>query len=117
MVRMAVSELLPIKGLIINDISHDVAPRPQFQKTFARVYSFVEGSRSSRVNPQELALVFIMLAQGTTYNIEMAYDAVAAERWLHLSEAALVRGDFLSNNTVAGLQTMVCNLALINQHD
>lgn len=41
------------------------------------------------------------------FNIEMpSYDS-SVEDWLHLSERALVKGDFLSNNMVAGLQTLV----------
>ncbi|KAF4556666.1 Fungal specific transcription factor domain-containing protein 57 [Elsinoe fawcettii] len=85
---------------------HDVAPRPRFERTLATVYSHLSELSSSRVNPQDLALVFIVMAQGTVYNIEMAYDASAAEYWLRLAEIALARGDFLSNNTVAGLQTL-----------
>lgn len=59
------------------------------------------------VNAQEIALVFIIIAQGTMFNIEMANDDSSVEEWLQLSERALVKGDFLSNNTVAGLQTLV----------
>ncbi|KAL4939489.1 hypothetical protein BDV06DRAFT_198793 [Aspergillus oleicola] len=86
---------------------HDVAPKPAFQKTFDRVYALSKGgSLSSRINPQEIALVFIILAQGTMFNIEMPYYDSSAEEWLHLAERALVGGGFLSNNMVAGLQTL-----------
>ncbi|RAK77690.1 uncharacterized protein BO72DRAFT_477267 [Aspergillus fijiensis CBS 313.89] len=86
---------------------HDVAPKASFQKTFDRIYKFAEGvSVSPRVNPQEIALVFIVLAQGTLFNIEMPNYDPSAEDWLHLSELALVKGRFLSNNMVAGLQTL-----------
>lgn len=62
---------------------------------------------SPRLNAQEIALVFIILAQGTRYNLEMpAYDPSVAE-WLQLAEIALVKGQFLSNNMVAGVQTLV----------
>ncbi|RTE74499.1 hypothetical protein BHE90_011070 [Fusarium euwallaceae] len=87
---------------------HDVAPKPSFQKTFDRVFQRVEsGSSSPPVNPQEIALVFIIMAQGTMFNIEMPNCDSSAEEWLHLSERALVKGEFLSNNTVAGLQTLM----------
>jgi hypothetical protein len=47
------------------------------------------------------------MSQGTIFNIEMpSYDS-SAEDWLHLSERALVKGDFLSNNLLAGVQTLV----------
>lgn len=47
------------------------------------------------------------MAQGTMFNIEMPNYDSSAEDWLYLSERALVKGDFLSNNMVAGLQTLV----------
>ncbi|KAK4937550.1 hypothetical protein LTR10_021842 [Elasticomyces elasticus] len=92
---------------------HDVAPKASFEKTFDRVYT-LKGSLSTPVSPQELALVFIIMAQGTMYNvfetdnpqIEMPSHDPSAEEWLHLSERALIKGNFLSNNTVAGLQTL-----------
>lgn len=88
--------------------SHDVAPKGPFEKTFDRVYKRAEsGSSSPPINPQEIALVFIIMAQGTMFNIEMPDCDSSAEDWLHLSERALVKGHFLSNNTVAGLQTLV----------
>ncbi|KAM5344358.1 hypothetical protein ACJ41O_012895 [Fusarium nematophilum] len=86
---------------------HDVAPKASFEKTFDRVYKRAErGSSSASVNPQEIALVFIIMAQGTMFNIEMPNCDSSAEDWLHLSERALVKGEFLSNNMVAGLQTL-----------
>ncbi|CAK7235708.1 hypothetical protein SBRCBS47491_009387 [Sporothrix bragantina] len=88
---------------------HDVAPRSRFQETFARVYSFVSpGSAppSTAINFQEVALVFIVMSKGTMCNIEMPMDDPSAEEWQHLSEMALVKGNFLSNNTIAGVQTL-----------
>lgn len=88
--------------------SHDVAPKAQFEVTFDRVYRRAEmDSLAPPVDPQEIALVFIIMAQGTMFNIEMPNCDGSAEDWLHLSERALVKGDFLSNNMVAGLQTLV----------
>lgn len=59
------------------------------------------------VDYQEIALVFIVIAKGIVFNIELPMGDASAEAFLHLSEQALVEGDFLSNNTVAGLQTLV----------
>ena len=85
-----------------------MAPRATFNKTFDRVYANSSGiSLSPQVNPQEIALVFTILAQGTMFNIEMPNYDPSTEDWLHLSELALVTGRFLSNNMVAGLQTLV----------
>ncbi|CVL07393.1 uncharacterized protein FMAN_14333 [Fusarium mangiferae] len=86
---------------------HDVAPKPAFEKTFNRVFKRTESdSTSPHVNAQEIALVFIIMAQGTMFNIEMPNCDSSAEEWLRLSERALVKGEFLSNNTLAGLQTL-----------
>ncbi|OAA59728.1 Transcription factor [Niveomyces insectorum RCEF 264] len=88
---------------------HDVAPKARFKTTFDRVYSLAAGGStlpSPPVNFQEIALVFMIMAKGTAYNIEMPPNDSSAEDWLHLAEMALVKGDFLSNNTLAGVQTL-----------
>ena len=88
--------------------SHNVAPKASFEKTFDRVYKRAEGNPSSPpINLQEIALVYIIMAQGTMFNIEMPNCDSSAEEWLNLSERALIKGEFLSSNTVAGLQTLV----------
>lgn len=83
-----------------------MAPRSRFEKTFERVYALTSET-SRRANAQELALVFIILAQGNVFNIEIASDPTIPEELLRLSELALMKGNFLSNNTVAGVQTLV----------
>ncbi len=93
--------------LLIID-SHDVAPKSRFVKTFDRVYMLADGRHpSTRVNAQEIALVYIIIAQGTMYNIEMPAFDTSADTWLHLAELALVKGDFLANNMIPGVQTLV----------
>lgn len=97
---------------LLTAYSHDVAPKPSFERTFDRVYSRAEEDISSTpVNAQEIALVYIIMAQGTMFNIEMPHYDPSIKHWLHLSERALVKGDFISNNTVAGLQTLVSSQA------
>ncbi|KAK5094261.1 hypothetical protein LTS08_008681 [Lithohypha guttulata] len=109
------SELFALFIANLTLFSHDVAPKETFQKTFDRVYSSSEGpSLSPSLNPQEIALVFIVFAQGTMYNIEMPHCDASVEDWLNLSEKALVKGEFLSNNMIPGLQTLhlMCHLHL-----
>ena len=93
---------------LLIDHSHDVAPKVYFEKTFKRVYRRASGeSCSPPFNAQEIALVFVIMAQGTIYNIEMpAFDS-SADHWLRLAELALVKGNVLSNNTLPGVQTLV----------
>lgn len=77
-----------------------------FEPIFERVYTLAGGRLpSSPVNPQEIGLVFIVLAQGTMFNIEMPSCDPSVDEWLHISERALVKGDFLSTNMLAGVQT------------
>lgn len=91
-------------------ISHDVAPQSSIIKTFDRVYQLVDGlNPSSPVNAQEIALIFMIMCQGTLYNIEMAHNDASAEEWLRLAQQALVKGEFMAINTIPGVQTLVCS--------
>nr|XP_019051366.1 hypothetical protein I302_01815 [Kwoniella bestiolae CBS 10118]OCF30296.1 hypothetical protein I302_01815 [Kwoniella bestiolae CBS 10118] len=87
---------------------HDVVPRPGLQKIFDRLYPPTPhvDDLVHPVSPQELALVFILLAQGTLYNLEMPNNDPSAEGWLNLSERALVKGNFFANNTIPAVQTL-----------
>ena len=88
--------------------SHDVAPKIYFEKIFDRVYKRRGGAVvSPSLNAQEIALVFVIMAQGTMYNIEMPPFDASADHWIRLAELALVKGNFLSNHTLPGLQTLV----------
>lgn len=93
-----------------DQISHDVAPKAGFAKTFDRVYAASRReSLSPKINAQEVALVFVILAQGTRYNLEMPTQDPSVLEWLRLAEIALVKGQFLSNNMISGVQTLVCH--------
>jgi hypothetical protein len=77
------------------------------RQTFERIYALAGGlAPSPRVNPQEIALLFVILSQGTRYNIEMAFGDESAEDWLQLAELALVKGNFMSSNVISGIQTL-----------
>ncbi|OCF40873.1 hypothetical protein I317_05323 [Kwoniella heveanensis CBS 569] len=87
---------------------HDVVPRHNFRKLFDRIFDVLPAAGDTRptVAPQELALLYIVLAQGTLFNIEMPYNDPSAEHWLQLSERALVKSDFFANNTIPAIQTL-----------
>lgn len=94
---------------MLTSVSHNVVPEPNFAKTFGRVYTASRGEACTpKLNAQEIALVFIILAQGTRYNLEMPSNDPSVVEWVRLAEIALVKGQFLSNNMVAGVQTLVC---------
>ncbi|WWC60056.1 uncharacterized protein I303_102619 [Kwoniella dejecticola CBS 10117] len=69
------------------------------------------GSRSSEtqqydVSAQQLALLFVVFAVGSYYNLELSPDDPSVEDYLGVSKACLAKGDFLANNTTAGVQTL-----------
>jgi hypothetical protein len=62
---------------------------------------------STSIRAEQLALVYIILAMGSYYSLEVAPDDSSVEEYLTLSQACLSKADFLSNNTIAGIQTLV----------
>ena len=88
--------------------SYDVATKTCFEPVFERVYKALDNSNNMphRVDLQELALVYILLAFGALHNLELPPNDPSAEEYLALSKSALAKGDFLTKNTLAGLQTL-----------
>ncbi|KLT41091.1 hypothetical protein CC85DRAFT_303533 [Cutaneotrichosporon oleaginosum] len=84
---------------------YDVAPRAYFEPIFERVYAAVE-SNNHAVNPQQLALLFIVFAMGALYSLELPPNDPAAAEYHALSKACLVKGNFLVNTAISGVQTL-----------
>lgn len=97
------------KGLIV---SHDIAPRSAFDSVLREMYAHArrigKTGTTTRVNYQELALVYMVLAMGVLHNLEVGPNDPLGEEYLSLAKACLVKGDFLKNNTIAGVQSLVC---------
>jgi hypothetical protein len=76
---------------------------------YEAIYSYRAQGVNSRGPPdyQELALLFIILAMGTLFNLELLPNDPASDRYLRLAEISLGLGEFLKRNTLAGLQTVV----------
>jgi hypothetical protein len=103
--------------------SFDIAPRSSFQPLFLRIYDQLadDGNLTESVTTQEIALVYAVLAMGVLHDLEVQPNDASADDFLRMAKLCLVKGDFMSNNAVAGLQTLVgaftiCRLALIGQH-
>lgn len=47
------------------------------------------------------------MAHGTLFNLEMPNVDPSAEDHVKIAERALVKGRFMANNTIAGVQTLV----------
>jgi hypothetical protein len=78
---------------------------------------YVRTREAARVSSQDitadrLALLYIVFAMGSYYNLELPPDDSSVEEYLELSRSCLAKGDFLANNTIAALQTLVGTLVL-----
>lgn len=59
------------------------------------------------VPPDQLALLYIIFAMGSYYNLELPPDDSSVEDYVQLSRCCLAKADFLSRNTIAAVQTLV----------
>jgi hypothetical protein len=102
---MAVS---PKTGLRV-ECSFDVAPRSTMGDLITEVYSVRGASEVSRshLDPQRLALLFIILAIGSLHNLELPANDPSADEYLELAKRSLSKSDFLTHCTIAGIQTLV----------
>lgn len=57
---------------------------------------------------QELALLFAILAIGSTYNLELYPNDPLAEEYLQTCRRCLAMGKFMTHNSLAGVQALVC---------
>lgn len=91
--------------------SYEIISRAHMKQILEEAYNFTAGiasrHRSSRVQAQQLALLFIVLAMGALHNLELPPDDISAEEYLLSSEDCLARGQFMNNNTVPGVQTLI----------
>ncbi|ORY26987.1 fungal-specific transcription factor domain-domain-containing protein [Naematelia encephala] len=89
----------------------DVAPREELQPIFDQVYAtsrigVPHQTSRTRYDPQQLALLFIILAMGSRHTLEHDTDDNVGADYLALSKACLAKGDFMSHNTIAGVQAL-----------
>lgn len=89
--------------------SFDVAPRQRFQPIFESIYEVVKGPQDTRrsVDPQQLALLYAILAMGTLHHLELPPDDPSAEEYLELVKKCLSKGDFLQYTKIESIQTLV----------
>ncbi|WRT65255.1 uncharacterized protein IL334_002198 [Kwoniella shivajii] len=87
--------------------NHDTAPRSFFQPVFDRIFQCVSTKSFRSVHPQQLALLYAILAMGTLQNLELPPNDPTADEYLALAKGSLTKGDFLNNNTIAGVQTLI----------
>lgn len=61
----------------------------------------------SRVDVQQLASLFAILALGASHNLELSPDDPIAEDYCEAARNCLVKGNFMVHSTLAGVQTLV----------
>lgn len=65
----------------------------------------IQGS-AVRVDVQELALLFIIMAFGALHNLELPPNDPVAEEYALLSKSALAKTDFMTNSSLTTIQTL-----------
>lgn len=89
-----------------------MAPRRTFQPVLDHIYATtwnrdVVAPGSEPINPQALALIFALLAIGAQHNPDLPPNDPSADEYLGLSQACLVKGNFLVETTLMGVQTLI----------
>ncbi|WWC87429.1 uncharacterized protein L201_002318 [Kwoniella dendrophila CBS 6074] len=91
--------------------SYEIVSRTDVKKIVENVYNYMSGMnlehRNTRVHAQQLGLAFIVLAMGALHNLELRPDDTSAEDYMLCAEDCLTKGHFMTNNTVAGVQTLI----------
>jgi hypothetical protein len=90
--------------------SFNIVPRDEIVALSDGLYARTrEAARvsSQDITADRLALLYIVFAMGSYYNLELPPDDSSVEEYLELSRSCLAKGDFLANNTIAALQTLV----------
>lgn len=78
------------------------------QALFETIYSIKQnGVPNERIDCQKLALLFIIFAMGSLHSLELPPNDPSGEEYLDLAKRSLAKTDFLTNSTIAGVQTLV----------
>ncbi|WVQ68695.1 uncharacterized protein L199_006904 [Kwoniella botswanensis] len=91
--------------------SYEIVSRVSTKRVVENVYRYITGPnqefRHTKIQYQELGLLFIVLAMGALHNLELRPDDASAAEYMLCSEDCLTKGNFMTNNTVAGVQTVI----------
>jgi hypothetical protein len=77
---------------------------------FDKLYTGLRAGGSATEPPvshQQMALLLVIFAMGTLYNLELAPNDSSAEEYFALAKTCLAKGNFMVHNTLAGVQTLV----------
>ncbi|KAM0750597.1 hypothetical protein T439DRAFT_380485 [Meredithblackwellia eburnea MCA 4105] len=87
----------------------DIAPRNSFMPFFEKAYDTTSSKdmTSSNFPSHDLALLFVILAVGSYYNLELPPGDPSVEEYLRISKCCLSKGDLMATNTLAAVKTML----------
>ncbi|WOO86263.1 putative transcriptional regulatory protein [Vanrija pseudolonga] len=71
-----------------------------------RAYGLHREQERVWVPADQLALLYIVFAMGTYFNLELPPDDPGVEDYLNLSQCCLAKADFITKHTLAGVQTL-----------
>jgi hypothetical protein len=88
---------------------YEIITRPTLNAFVEKAY-IAKGMRDtnhSRLDVQQLATLFAVLALGASHNLELSPDDQIAEDYCEFARNCLVKGNFMTHSTLAGVQTLV----------
>ena len=93
------------------DNSHNPAPRKDVQAVFDAMYAESDtledpSKRLRHIGYQRVALLYIVYALGALHSLELPAGDPSAEEYLVLAQQCLVKGDFLRDGTLPGVQAL-----------
>jgi hypothetical protein len=90
-------------------------PEPDFyQDVFRRIYGIEGISFDDQVNAHHIAAMYIVLALGTLMDLDGAVNSPEATRYYHLGRTALALESVLQEQSIPGIQALVCDIFLWN---
>ena len=99
--------------------SFNVISRPKLVEILDNIYAFVQAAdmlpdaliTSRDIPPDRLALLFIVFAMGSYYNLELPPDDPVAEEYLEKANICLTKFDFMAHHSMPVVQTLVSGLS------
>jgi hypothetical protein len=82
------------------------------EKAYIAKAMMAEAKTYAKVDVQQLATLFAVLAIGATHNLELSPDDLVAEEYCESARSCLVKGNFMTHSTLAGVQTLVSSFGL-----
>jgi hypothetical protein len=88
---------------------YEIITRPTLNAFVEKAYiaKGMSDTIHSRLDVQQLATLFAVLALGASHNLELSPDDQIAEDYCESARNCLVKGNFMTHSTLAGVQTLV----------